>query len=87
MLLAKLSVPQCRWRVLEDFHSQEYIQLFDVNHCLFVRLHFSIGCCKRHRTSQCRHGFQFCGILTLPVYHVHRRARVHNKFSFLWFNC
>ena len=28
---------------------------------LFVRLHFTIGCYNRRRTSRCRHGFQFSG--------------------------
>ena len=49
-----------------------------------MRLHFAIGCKNRHRTSLCRHGFQFSGIQILYADHVHRRTGVHNKFSFLW---
>ena len=30
-----------------------------------MRLHFTIGCYNRHRTSWCRHGFQFRGIQIL----------------------
>ena len=44
------------WRIVEDFHCQEYIQFFDINCGLFVRLHFTIGCYNRRRTSRCRHG-------------------------------
>ena len=47
------------WRILEDFHCQEYIQFFDLNCGLFIRLHFTIGCYDRRRTSRRRHGFQF----------------------------
>ena len=43
IFIAKLSERQYCWRVFEDFHSQEYIQFFDIHNCLFVRLHFSIG--------------------------------------------
>ena len=49
------------------------------------RLHFSIGCYNRRRTSRCRHGFQFSGTQILHADHVHRRSGVYNKFSFLWF--
>ena len=31
-------------RLLYDFHSQECVQFFDIHNCLFMRLHFSIGC-------------------------------------------
>ena len=43
VFIAKLSKRQYCWRVFEDFHSEEYIQLFDIHRCLFMRLHFSIG--------------------------------------------
>ena len=73
------------WRILEDFQSQEYIQFFDINCGLFMRLHFTIGCCYRRRTSRCRHGFQFNGIQILFANLVHRRSGAYNKFSFLRF--
>ena len=63
--IAKLSQRQNCWRILADFHCQEYIQLFDTNCGLFMRLHFTIGCCNRRWTSRCRHGFQFSGIQVL----------------------
>ena len=50
-----------------------------------MRLHFSIGCHDRRRTSRRRHGFQFSEIQTLFADHVHRRSGVYNKFSFLKF--
>ena len=43
VFIAKLSERQYCWRVFEEFHSQEYIQLFDIHRCLFMRLNFSIG--------------------------------------------
>ena len=43
VFIAKLSERQYCWRVLEDFHCQEYTQFFDIHNCLFMRLHFSIG--------------------------------------------
>ena len=51
---AKLSERQDCWRILEDFHSQEYIQFFDVHCCFFMRLHFSIGGYDYRRTAQFR---------------------------------
>ena len=51
---AKLSERHYCWRVLEDFHSQEYIQFFDVHICLFMRLHFSIGGYDYRRTARFR---------------------------------
>ena len=43
---------------------QECIQFSDV--CsLFIRLHLTIDCYDRRRTSWCRHGFQFSGIQIL----------------------
>ena len=35
-VFTKLSERQYCWRVIEDFHSQEYIQLFDMHCCLFI---------------------------------------------------
>ena len=52
---------------------------------LFMRLHFTIGCYNRRRTSRCRHGFHFSGIRILFADHVHRRSGVCDKFSFLRF--
>ena len=40
VFIAKLSNRQYCWRVFEDFHSQEYIQFFDIRRGLFMRLHF-----------------------------------------------
>ena len=39
------------WRILEEFRRQEHIQFFDVHRGLFIRLHFTIGCYNRRRTS------------------------------------
>ena len=50
VFVAKLSERQYCWRVIEDFHSQEYIQFFDIHNCLFMRLHFSIGGYDYRRT-------------------------------------
>ena len=47
------------WRILEDLHCQEYIQFFDIHNCLFMRLHFTIGCYDRRRTARLRHGFHY----------------------------
>ena len=49
--IAKLSDRLNCWRVFEDFHSQEYIQFFDIHRCLFMRLHFSIGGYDYRRTT------------------------------------
>ena len=43
MFIAKFSKRHYCWRVFEDFHCQEYIQFFDINYGLSMRLHFSIG--------------------------------------------
>ena len=32
-----------------------------------MRLHFTIGCYNRRRTSRCRHGFQFSGIMCIDA--------------------
>ena len=57
--IAKLSKRQYCWRVFEDFHSQEYIQFFDVNCGLFMNKHFTIGCYDRRRTARFRQSIHF----------------------------
>ena len=59
VFIAKLSERQYCWRVIEDFHSQEYIQLFDIHNCLFMRLHFSIGGYDYRRTTRFRKSIHF----------------------------
>ena len=85
MFIAKLSERQYCWRVIEDLHSQEYIQLFDIRNCLFMRLHFSIGGYDHRRNTRFRQGIHFSIIQVLFADHMHRRSGVHNKFSFLRF--
>ena len=85
VFVAKLSERQHFWRILEDFHSQEYVQFFDINCDLFMRLHFSIGCYDCRRTSRRRQSIHFSRIQVLFDCHVHRRSGVYNKFSFLRF--
>ena len=65
MFIAKLSERQYCWRVFEDFHSQENIQFFDIYRCLFMCLHFSIGCYDRRRTARLRQGLHFSIASTL----------------------
>ena len=83
LFIAKLSERLDCWRILEDFHSQEYIQFFDVNCGLFMRLHFSIGCYDCRRTTRLRQSIHFGRIQILFADHVHRRSGVDNKFSCL----
>ena len=85
VFIAKLSERQYCWRVFEDFHSQEYNQFFDVHCGLFMRLHFSIGCYDNRETTRLRQGIHFSRIEVLVADHMHRRAGVDNKFSFLRF--
>ena len=59
VFIAKLSKRQCCWRVIEDFHSQECIQFFDVNCGLFMRLHFSVGGYDYRRTAQISSKYPF----------------------------
>ena len=73
------------WRILDDFHCQRSIKIFDRNCGLFMRLQFTIGCYNRRRTSRRRQSFQFSRIQVLFADHLHRRSRVYNKFSFLKF--
>ena len=37
VFIEKLSERQYCWRVIEDFHCQEYTQFFDIHSCLFMR--------------------------------------------------
>ena len=83
VFIAKLSKRQYCWRVFEDFHSQEYIQFFDIYCSLFMCLHFSIGGYDYRKTTRFRQGIHFSIIQVLFADHVHRRSGVHNKFSFL----
>ena len=86
VFIAKLSERQYCWRVVEDFHSQEYIHFFDIHNCLFMRLHFSIGGYDYRRTARFRQSVHFSGLLkNLSADHVHRRSGVYNEFSFLRF--
>ena len=59
VFIAKLSERQYCWRVFEDFHSEEYIQFFDIHCCLFMRLHFSIGAYDYRRTARFRLSIHF----------------------------
>ena len=85
VFIAKLSKRQYCWRVFEDFHSQEYVQFFDIHCSLFMRLHFSISGYDYCRTTRFRQSIHFSIIQVLIADHMHRRARVDNKFSFLRF--
>ena len=71
VFIAKLSKRQYCWRVFEDFHSQEYIQFFDIHHCLFMRLHFSIGGYDHRRTARFRQSIHFSITQVLFADHVH----------------
>ena len=86
VFIAKLSKRQYCWRILEDFHCQEFFQFFDVHCGLFMRLHFSIGGCDYRRTTRLRQSIHFSRNQILFADHVHRRSGVYNKFSFVWFN-
>ena len=66
-----------------DFHCQEYIQFFDVSCCLFMPLHFTVGCDYRNRDSGKLYCFQFCGIQILPADHVSKRTGVLSFCLFL----
>ena len=85
VFIAKRSMRQDCWRVMEDFHSQENIQFFDIHNCLFMRLHFSIGGYDYRRTARFRQSIHFSITQVLLADHMHRRAGVDNKFSFLKF--
>ena len=66
VFIAKLSERQYCWRVIEDFHSQEYIQFFDIHNCIFMRLHFSTGGYDYRRTTRFRQGIHFSIIQVVP---------------------
>ena len=85
VFIAKLSERQYCWPVLEDFHSLEYIQFFDIHRCLFMRLHFSIGGYDYLRTARFRQGIHFSITQVLFADHMHWRSAVDNKFSLLRF--
>ena len=82
VFIAKLSKRHNCWRVFEDFHSQEYIQSFDIHRCLFMRLHFSIGGYDCRRTAHFRQSIHFSITQVLFADHMHWRTGVDNKFSF-----
>ena len=71
VFIAKLSERQYCWCVFEDFHSQEYIQFFDIHRCLFMRLHFSIGGYHYRRTARFRQTIHFSITQVLFADHVH----------------
>ena len=71
VFIAKLSERQYCWSVFEDFHSQEYIQFFDIHRCLFMRLHFSIGGYDYRRTARFRLSIHFSITQVLFADHVH----------------
>ena len=71
VFIAKLSERQHCWRVIEDFNSQEDIQLFDIHNCLFMRLHFSIGGYDCRRTARFRQSIHF------SITQVHFADHVH----------
>ena len=79
VFIAKLSKQQYCWRAFDDFHSQEYVQLFDIHRCLFMRLHFSIGGDDNRRTARFRQGINLSTIQVLVADHVHRRSGVHKQ--------
>ena len=85
VFIAKLSERQYCWRVLEDFHCQEYTHFFDIHNCLFMRLHFSIGGYDYRRTTRFRQRIHFSITQVFFAEHVHWRSGVDNKFSFLRF--
>ena len=59
------------WRILEDFHCQEYVQFFDVNCGLFTGLRFTVSCYDRRWTFRRHQIFQFSKIQVLSADHVH----------------
>ena len=85
VFIAQLSKRQYCWRVLEDFHCQEYIKFFDIHCSLFMRLHFTIGGYDYRRTTRLRQSIHFSIIQVLFADHAHWRFRVDNKFSFFRF--
>ena len=71
VFIAKLSERQYCWRVLEDFHSQEHIQFFDIHNCLFMRLDFSIGGHDYRRTTRFRQSIHLSITQVLFAHHVY----------------
>ena len=85
VFIAKLPKRWYCWRVMEDFHSQEYIQFFAIHNCLFMRLHLSMGGHDYRRTARFRQSIHFSITQALFADHMHWRTGVDNKFSFLRF--
>ena len=83
VFIAKLSERQCCWRVFEDFHSQEYIQFFDIHCCLFMRLpllHWRLWLSLDFTISS-KYPFQHHSSPFLLIICI-ERAGVDNKFPF-----
>ena len=85
VFIAKLTERQYCWRVIEDVHSQEYTQFFDIHNCLFMRLHLSIGGYDYRRTTRLRQSIHFSITQVLFADRMHWRTGVDNNFSFLRF--
>ena len=71
VFIAKLCEGQYCCRVIEDFHCQQYIQLFDIHCSFFMRLHFSIGGDDYRRTARFRQSIHFSITQVLFADHVH----------------
>ena len=59
VFIEKLFKRQYCWRVFEDFHSEEYIQFFDIHCVFFMRLHFSTGGNDYRRITRFRQSIHF----------------------------
>ena len=81
VFIAKLSKRQYCWRVIEDFHSQEYIQFFDIHCCLFMRLHFSIGVYDYRRTTRFRQNIHFSIISSLRIKSWCKQAPIFRRWE------
>ena len=71
VFIAKLSKRQYCWRVIADFHCQEYVKFFDIHNCFFMRLHFSIGWYDYRGTARFRQSIHFSFTQVLFADHVH----------------
>ena len=74
----------CVLTYLRGLSLSKYIQFFDVNCGLFMRLHLSSDIYYYRRTERFRQGIYFSGIQFLFADHVYRRTGIHNNF-FLMF--
>ena len=75
--IAQLSERQYCWRVLEDFHCEEYIQFFDIHRGSFKRLHFSFArynCCRTTKFRQIIY-FSITSTLSTWTYALTQRSR------------